>query len=135
MYHLQTNDTIKRINQEIEIALRYFFSHMNNSADWHKLLSTIQAEMNVIISSTTKASFHELMYELKLLTSLNLAMKFPQVAIYSVRLNAHKAIVYAAIKMKKMYDRDHKSIFFKSEDKIILRLHKEYIIALVKYII
>src|SRR5438034_6601482 len=88
--------------------------------------------MNTVILLTTKISSHELIYELKLLTFLNLVMKFPQIAIYSARLNAHKAIAYAAIKMKKMYDRDHKSIFFKSEDKVILRLHKEYIIILVK---
>ena len=72
------------------------------------------------------------MYELKLLTFLNLVMKFSQIAIYSVRINAYKAIAYTTIKMKKMYDRDYKSIFFKSENKVIFRLHKEYIIALVK---
>ena len=86
----------------------------------------------MIILSTTEVSSHELMYELKLFTLFNLVMKFLQIAIYSVRVNVHKAIMYTAIKMKKMYDRNHKSIFFKSEDKIILRLHKEYIIALVK---
>ena len=79
-----------------------------------------------------KVSFYELMYELKLLTLLNLVMKFLQVAIYSIRLNVHKTIMYAAIKMKKIYDRNYKSIFFKSENKIIFRFHKEYIIALVK---
>ena len=72
------------------------------------------------------------MYKLKLLTSLNLVMKFSQIAIYNVRMNAHKAIMYTAIKMKKMYDRNYKSIFFKSENKIIFRFHKKYIIALVK---
>src|SRR5947207_8025568 len=88
--------------------------------------------MNVMISLTTKVSFHELMYELKLLTLLNLVMKFLQVAIYSVRLNTHEMIMYATIKMKKIYDRNHKSIFFKSENKIILKFHKKYIITLVK---
>ena len=58
-YHLQTDSTIKRINQEIEIVLRHFFSHMINSADWHKSLSTIQAEMNMIILSTTEVSSHQ----------------------------------------------------------------------------
>ena len=72
------------------------------------------------------------MYKLKLLILLNLVMKFLQIAIYSVRVNAHEAIVYAAIKMKKMYDRNHKLIFFKSENKIIFRFHKEYIITLIK---
>src|SRR6266480_1202436 len=88
--------------------------------------------MNAIISSITEISFHELMYELKLLTFFNFVMKFLQIAIYSIRLNAHKAIMYAAIKMKKMYDRNHKSIFFKSENKIIFKFHKKYIIILVK---
>ena len=79
-----------------------------------------------------KVSSHELMYELKLLTLLNLVMKFSQIAIYNVRLNVHKAIMYVAIKMKKMYDRNHKLIFFKLENKIIFRFHKKYIITFVK---
>ena len=105
---------------------------MNNLTDWHKSLSTIQAEMNTIISLITEISFYEFIYELKLLTSLNLIMKFSQIAIYNVKLNAHKAIAYAAIKMKKMYDKNYKLIFFKSENKIIYRFHKKYIIILIK---
>ena len=88
--------------------------------------------MNVMISLTTKVSFHELMYELKLLTLLNLVMKFLQVAIYNVRLNVHKTIMYTVIKMKKMYDRNYKLIFFKLENKIIFKFHKKYIIIFVK---
>ena len=71
-----------------------------------------------------KISSHELMYELKLLTSLNLVMKFLQVAIYSIRLNMHETITYTAIKIKKMYDKNYKLIFFKSENKIIFKFHK-----------
>ena len=88
--------------------------------------------MNVIILSTIKISSHEFMYKLKLFTLFNLVMKFLQIAIYSVRMNAHETIAYTAIKMKKIYDKNHKSIFFKLEDKIILKFHKKYIIALVK---
>ena len=73
----------------------------------------------MIISLIMKVSSHELMYELKLLIFFNLVMKFSQVAIYNVRLNTHETIMYAAIKIKKMYDRNHKSIFFKSENKVI----------------
>ena len=129
MYHLQTNSTTERINQKIKIALRHFFSHMNNSADWHKSLSTIQAEMNAIILSTMKVSSHEFMYKLKLLTSLNLVMKFSQVTIYNIKLNAHKAITYAAIKIKKMYDRNYKLIFFKLKNKIFC-IQIEFIIIM-----
>src|SRR6266536_3030890 len=86
----------------------------------------------MIISSTMKVSSYELIYELKLLTLLNLVMKFLQIAIYSIRINAHEAIMYTVIKMKKMYDRNHKSIFFKSENKIIFKFHKKYIIILTK---
>ena len=88
--------------------------------------------MNAIISSTTKISSHELMYELKLLTSLNLVMKFSQIAIYNIRMNAHEAITYTTIKIKKMYDRNYKLIFFKSKNKVIFKFHKKYIIILIK---
>ena len=55
-----------------------------------------------------------------------------QIAIYNVRMNVHETIIYAAIKIKKMYDKNHKSIFFKSKNKIIFKFHKKYIIILVK---
>ena len=90
--------------------------------------------MNMIILLIIKVLFYEFMYELKLLTFLNLIMKFLQVAIYSVRLNMHEVIAYAALKMKKMYNRNYKSFFFKSENKIIFRFHKKYIITLTKNI-
>ena len=64
-----------------------------------------------VILLITEISSHEFMYELKLLTSLNLVMKFLQIVIYSVRLNMHEAIIYAAIKIKKMYNRNYKLIF------------------------
>ena len=88
--------------------------------------------MNTVILLIMKVSSHELMYELKLLTSLNLVMKFSQVAIYNVRLNAHKTITYAAIKIKKMYNKNYKLIFFKLENKIIFKFHKKYIIIFMK---
>ena len=107
---------------------------MNNSVNWHKLLSTIQAEMNTIISLITEISFYKFMYELKLLTSLNFVMKFSQITIYNIRLNAHEAITYTAIKMKNIYNKNHKLIFFKSENKIIFKFYKKYIIIFTKII-
>ena len=50
----------------------------------------------MIISLIMKVSSHELMYRLKLLTFLNFVMKFLQIAIYNVRVNAHEAIAYTA---------------------------------------
>src|SRR5436190_19322085 len=88
--------------------------------------------MNMIILLIMKISFYELIYELKLLTFLNFIIKFSQITIYNIRINVHETIIYAIIKMKKMYDRNHKLIFFKSKNKVIFKFHKKYIIILVK---
>src|SRR5947207_12274337 len=90
--------------------------------------------MNVIILLITEISSYKLIYKLKLLTFFNLVMKFLQVIIYSVRLNAYKIITYIIIKMKKMYNRNYKLFFFffKLKKKIIFIFLKKYIIAFIK---
>src|SRR5438046_1213690 len=84
--------------------------------------------LNIIKLLIMTISFYELIYELKLITLLNYIIKFSQITIYNIRINVHETITYAIIKMKKIYDRNHKLIFFKLKNKIIFKFHKKYII-------
>ena len=72
------------------------------------------------------------MYKFKLPTDLNLVMNILNPSFFSVCIDAQEAIAFAAMSMKKHYDKKHISKFFSSDDKIILCLHKRYTISLTK---
>ena len=50
VYHFQTDDQSKRINQIVEIALRFHMSKMIISTNWFKMLNSIQRLLNNVIS-------------------------------------------------------------------------------------
>ena len=50
----------------------------------------------------------------------------------SVHIDAQEIIAFAAMSMKKHYDKKHISKFFSSDDKITFCLHKRYTISLTK---
>ena len=65
------------------------------------------------------------MYDVDFATILNLAFEFTQdnnnhLHFSAIRINAQKAINYAAVKMKKYYDNYHQLKFFQSGDKVQL---------------
>ena len=72
------------------------------------------------------------MYEFKLSTDLNLVMNILNSSFFNVCIDAQEVIIFAAISMKKHYDKKHTSKFFSSDDKITLCLHKRYTISLIK---
>ena len=77
------------------------------------------------------------MYNVDLSTILNLAFESIQddndhFHLSAIKIDAQKAINYAAVKMKKYYDNHHQFKFFQSEDKVQLQLYKKYIIQLAK---
>ena len=120
------------MNQVIELVLCHLFSHMLKFKNWQKLLSIIQKALNFIVFIITKVSSHELMYEFKLSTDLNLVMNILNSSFFSVHIDTQEVIAFAAMSMKKHYDKKHTSKFFSSDDKIILHLHKKYTISLTK---
>ena len=50
----------------------------------------------------------------------------------SHHIDAKNVIVFAALRMKKLYNRRYQSRFFKVEDLVNLRLHREYRISAIK---
>ena len=96
------------------------------------MLSIVQKALNSAIFTITKVSSHEFMYKFKLLTDLNLVMNILNSSFFNVHIDAQEVIAFAAMSMKKHYDKKHISKFFSSDDKITLHLHKKYTISLTK---
>ena len=68
-YHSQTNEQFERINQTIEITLRFFITK-NSEIDWVFFLSFIQFSMNNAFNASTELIPSELMYDFKIKNKL-----------------------------------------------------------------
>jgi hypothetical protein len=131
-YHLQTDDQSKRINQIIEIALRYFLTTTSNSS-WHKTLSSLQQRfMNT--KTFTEQSSNEILYEMNTRSHLSL-LKEDETVINNelirdiIRKDVADVIDFVNAHSKIIFDRKHQSLVFNSDDKIYLRLHHEYFLS------
>lgn len=120
------------MNQTIKIVFWHFFTHMKDSKKWHEVLSMMQLTLNSAQSTMIRTSSHELMYDFKLSIMLNFSMTLSTTLSFNLQLDTEEAINFAVMIMKKHYDKIHKFKFFKSDDKVYLKLHKKYIIALMK---
>ena len=63
-YHSQTNEQSKKINQTIEIVLRYFVTKYSKN-DWIIALSLIQNQLNNSSNANTKLISNEICYDFK----------------------------------------------------------------------
>jgi hypothetical protein len=127
-YHSQTDEQSERINQTIEIALRYLLIS-NSNLSWHEVLSTIQQTfMNTV--AFTKYSFNQTLYEMNIKSHITLLIEEfrenQQHLREIIRKNVADVIDFANARFKIIYDDKHKSLVFNIEDKVYLRLHNEY---------
>jgi hypothetical protein len=131
-YHAQTNGAIERMNQTAEIFLRYAIASLPNVRLWPTVLPQMQAVMNSTTSATTGKTPHELAYGMKLNSPMELLKDNPasKRQDFTLRIDAEEAIKLAQLTMKRHYDRRHRPISFKVGDKVKVRLHKGYSIAL-----
>ena len=92
----------------------------------------MQAVMNSTTSATTGKTPHELAYGMKLNSPMELLKDNPasKRQDFTLRIDAEEAIKLAQLTMKRHYDRRHRPISFKVGDKVKVRLHKGYSIAL-----
>ena len=131
VYHSQTNEQSKRINQIIEIALRFHVTTHSND-EWIEILSFFQIENNNVVHAIIGYFSNELVYEFKINDTLNmLADLFPE--NYSQlrqikRENVEVVMTFVNVFSKVRYDEIHKTMKFKIDDKMYLRLHHDYII-------
>jgi hypothetical protein len=69
-YHSQTNDQSERINQTIEIALRYLLIS-NSNLSWHEALSTMQ-QIFMNTRTFTEYSLNQAFYEMNIKSQITL---------------------------------------------------------------
>ena len=71
VYHSQTNDQSKRINQIIEIVFKFhIIAHSKN--DWNEILSYLQAKSNNVKQLFINFAFNEFVYDFKINDSFDM---------------------------------------------------------------
>ena len=71
VYHSQTNEQFERINQTIEIALRFWLSNSKNqNKNWKKALFYIIVALNNSTNVSTEIASNEICYEFRVNDSL-----------------------------------------------------------------
>ena len=139
-YHFQTDEQSKKTNQIVKIVLRYFFMK-KNITDFFKFLLFIQIIINNSINASTKIFFNEILYDFKILKTIdflnndltkaraddeNFAIIIKKKR-FRLRKKIEKSIFFAQIMTKLRYDSKHNSLKLKKKNKVFIRLHKEYI--------
>ena len=132
VYHSQTDDQSKRINQFIEIVLRFHVTaHLDD--EWIDVLSFIQVENNNVIHVIIEYASNELVYEFKINDTLNMLANLSFENYSQLRQikreNVEAVMIFANALSKARYDAIHKTLKIKIEDKMYLRLHQSYIIS------
>ncbi len=128
-YHSQTNEQSERINQTVEIALRYLLTSSSNLS-WHKTLSSLQQKfMNT--KTFTEHSSNEILYEMNTRSQLSLLNKDEtiidsEIIREIIRKDVADVIDFVNARSKIIFDRKHQALIFNSNDKVYLRLHHEY---------
>ena len=131
IYHSQTNDQSKRINQIIEIALRFHvIAHFDD--EWIDVLSFLQVENNNVVHVTIEYSSNELIYEFKINDTLNMLTDLSFENYSQLRQikrdDVETVMTFVNALSKTRYDEIHKAMKLKIDDKMYLRLHHDYTI-------
>ena len=130
-YHAQTNDQFERSNQTVEIAIRFLTSN-NSEVNIASTLSIIQSQLNNSSNASIELASNEIIYDFKVrdtistLNQRNLSEESATNRRKKYQAEANDAIAFANVKMKIYYDFRHKPLLLKSEEKIYLRLNKDY---------
>ncbi len=113
---------------------------IEENIDFTKVLFFIQNIMNNSANVATKLSFNEIIYDFKVLESLNFLIdvnvikKANDVNSFTIlenervilRKKAEETIVFANANMKIRYDFTRKSLNLTTDNQVYVRLHKEY---------
>ena len=136
-YHSQTNDQSKKINQILEIALRFVISLLNNFANWFDLMLKFQRVFNNSVVNIDY-TFNEVVYDFTSTQSNLIFLQQIAKLIIVVDLRVVQRIVRAKINdvitlnqmyFKLKYNRKHQSLYMRIDDWTFLRLHKKYKIS------
>ena len=132
VYHLQTDEQSERINQTIEIILKYWTT-INSSADFIEKLSYIQININNIISAIIGHTSNELCYGFRIRNNLDLLIDLSEKDYIKLRLQyrelIEESIAWTNIIAKTIYDNKHTRIDLKKSSYVYLRFYHDYIIS------
>ena len=131
-YHSQIDEVSKRINQIVEIAIRYFIIEYFD-IDYILTLFVIQTQFNNTSNVVIELSSNEIIYKFKVRNALFSIIEINIVNIsdlFAQRMKYQRETVdvtnFVAVKIKVYYDVRHTSILLKKDEYVYLRLNKEY---------
>lgn len=153
IYHSQIDDQSERINQTMKIAFRFLISIMSYSNQWLKVLLRLQRDFNNFVHSI-EHSFNEIAYDFISMQVINLqktftiSMKAMRFSIKTknnvietslilknrrliVRQEISNVIVFEQMKTKHWYDFKHQFLTMRANNKILIRLYREYDISFI----
>lgn len=125
-YHPQTDESSKRTNQTIEIALRFFIHALEDPSFWPEVLPQIQSILNNTSSSTTGKTRNEVAYGFSSRRPLDLLSPPGLPAAFQARADVVNAISFILTNQKAHYNRKHQPLFLQVGDWAMLKLHKGY---------
>ena len=132
VYHFQTNDLSKRINQIVEIVFRFLIFTLKYFDFWFDVLSQIQRDFNNSISIDNFSN--EIVYDFISVQIIDL-IKFIDVDIFEftlkkrrfiIRQNVNNVIIFNQMNAKFHYDKKHQFMFMKQKNVAFIKLHKNY---------
>ena len=129
VYHSQIDEQSKRINQTIEIVLRFLMSVLNSFADWIEIIFDIQRNINNSVVIVIDKTFNEISYEFTFTQIFDLLKFFEESSLsllQMTRLKVADVLIFAQMNFKFYYDRKHQSTNLVVDDWAQIRFHKNY---------
>ena len=131
IYHPQTDGQSEKINQTVEITLRYFLTN-NPGDDFVNAFPFFQTTINNAVSTATGLVPNEIVYGFRNNDTLKLITDLPPEDFNRLKLiyreQAKKTIIWANSITKHKYDNQHFAINFPINSKAFFRLHHGYTI-------
>ena len=131
VYHSQIDEQFERINQTIEITLRFWLFDSKNT-NWLTILLYLTIFHNNVINVTIDFAFNELIYDFKINDTLNMLKDLFVENYFRLkqikREFEKKIMIFANVMHKRRYDEAHIDIQFKIDDYAFFKLHVDYII-------
>lgn len=113
IYHPQTNKNNEKINQILEIKLRYYIHALENPENWLQKLPKFQMIINNTKTTATLNFPDKIIYGFSLDLPLNLMKKLPLPKANAIKIETQNTINWVNTNYKKHYNRKHSSLFLK----------------------
>ena len=126
-YHSQTDDSSKRINQTLEIALKYHIQMLQDSKNWSTVISVMQKVFNNNKINIDKSS-NEICYDFISLRNSDLISQSTQIKI-NISKSIQNTIAHTQLLFKHIYDQKHQFFQLQIDEWVLIRLHKNYNIS------